>query len=96
MNQHLSDPSGESPLMHRATTHLSLVVGCYNAARHLEKRILELVSFLEGLERGYEVLIVEDHGVDGAALLAGRRPGGVPLGSAPGLQRIDHHVRVVG
>jgi dolichyl-phosphate beta-glucosyltransferase len=64
VNQHLSETDGESPLMHRATTHLSLVVGCYNAARHLEKRLLELVAFLDGTNRDYEVLIVEDGSLD--------------------------------
>jgi glycosyltransferase involved in cell wall biosynthesis len=54
----------DSPLMRRATTQLSVVVGCYNAARHLEKRILELVAFLNGINRDYEVLIVEDGSVD--------------------------------
>ena len=54
----------ESPLMHRATTHLSLVVGCYNAALHLEKRLLDLVAFLDGTGRDYEVLIVEDGSLD--------------------------------
>ncbi len=57
-----SDP--DSPLMRRATTHLSVVVGCYNAALHLEKRLLELVAFLDGIRRDYEVLIVEDGSLD--------------------------------
>ena len=65
-NQHLRVSDGDSPLMHRATTHLSVVVGCYNAARHLEKRMLELVAFLDGTNRDYEVLIVEDGSVDGS------------------------------
>jgi dolichyl-phosphate beta-glucosyltransferase len=50
--------------MRRATTHLSVVVGCYNAARHLEKRLLELVAFLDGINRDYEVLIVDDGSLD--------------------------------
>ena len=50
--------------MRRATTHLSVVVGCYNAARHLEKRLVELVAFLDGIDRPYEVLIVEDGSLD--------------------------------
>jgi glycosyltransferase involved in cell wall biosynthesis len=54
----------DSPLMRRATTHISVVVGCYNAARHLEKRILELVAFLDSTGRQYEVLIVEDGSLD--------------------------------
>jgi dolichyl-phosphate beta-glucosyltransferase len=54
----------ESPLMRRATTHLSMVVGCYNAALHLEKRLLDLVAFLDGTGRDYEVLVVEDGSLD--------------------------------
>lgn len=56
--------SVESPLMHRATADLSVVVGCYNAARHLEKRLLALLAFLDGTGRDYEVLIVEDGSLD--------------------------------
>jgi glycosyltransferase involved in cell wall biosynthesis len=54
----------ESPLMRRATTHLSLVVGCYNAALHLERRLLDLVAFLDTTGRDYEVLIVDDGSLD--------------------------------
>ena len=54
----------DSPLMHRATTHLSVVVGCYDAAHHLERRLLELVAFLDSIGRAYEVLIVEDGSLD--------------------------------
>ena len=50
--------------MRPATTHLSVVVGCYNAAPHLEKRLRELVAFLDGIGRSYEVIIVEDGSVD--------------------------------
>jgi dolichyl-phosphate beta-glucosyltransferase len=56
----------DSPLMHQAATHLSVVVGCYNAARHLEKRLLDLVSFLDGTGRDYELLIVDDGSLDGS------------------------------
>jgi glycosyltransferase involved in cell wall biosynthesis len=63
-NQGSPPMDAESPLMRRATTHLSLVVGCYNAARHLEKRLLDLVTFLDGAGRDYEVLIVEDGSLD--------------------------------
>jgi dolichyl-phosphate beta-glucosyltransferase len=78
LNQHLSEPDGESPLMHRATTHLSLVVGCYNAARHLEKRLLELVAFLDSTNRGYEVLIVEDGSMDDSLPILRRLEDSVP------------------
>src|SRR5688500_17757754 len=54
----------DSPLMRRATTHLSVVVGCYNAARHLEKRLGELLAFLDNIHRDYEVLIVDDGSLD--------------------------------
>jgi dolichyl-phosphate beta-glucosyltransferase len=63
-NQHEPQSEIDSPLMRRATTHMSIVVGCYNAARHLEKRILELVAFLDGIDRSYEILIVEDGSAD--------------------------------
>ena len=63
-NQDLSPTDVDSPLMRRASTHLSLVVGCYNAARHLEKRVLDLIAFLETTNRNYEVLVVEDGSVD--------------------------------
>jgi glycosyltransferase involved in cell wall biosynthesis len=59
-NQGTRPTDVDSPLMRRATKHLSLVVGCYNAARHLEHRLLELVAFLDSIDRGYEVLIVDD------------------------------------
>ena len=63
-NQDHSLTDVDSPLMRRATTHLSVVVGCYNAARHLEKRVLDLIAFLESINREHEVLIVEDGSVD--------------------------------
>jgi glycosyltransferase involved in cell wall biosynthesis len=68
----------DSPLMRRATTHISVVVGCYNAARHLEKRILELVAFLDGTGRAYEVLIVEDGSLDGSLPIVRRLEATVP------------------
>ena len=64
--------------MHRATTHLSVVVGCYNAARHLSKTILDLVAFLDGTKRDYEVLIVEDGSVDGSLPILRRLEDAVP------------------
>ena len=63
-NQDVLQSDVDSPLMRRATTHLSVVVGCYNAALHLEKRVRELVAFLDEISREYEVLIVEDGSVD--------------------------------
>ena len=54
----------DSPLMRRATTHLSVIVGCYNAARHLEKSLRELLAFLDTIGRDYEVLIVDDGSLD--------------------------------
>ncbi len=64
LNEDLVPAESDSPLMRRAATHLSVVVGCYNAARHLEKRLLELVAFLDGISRDYEVLIVDDGSLD--------------------------------
>jgi dolichyl-phosphate beta-glucosyltransferase len=71
-----TDP--ESPLMHRATTHLSVVVGCYNAALHLEKRLRDLVAFLDGTERDYEVLIVDDGSLDASLPILRRLEADVP------------------
>jgi glycosyltransferase involved in cell wall biosynthesis len=68
----------ESPLMRRATTQLSLVVGCYNAAVHLEKRLRDLVTFLDGTGRDYEVLIVEDGSVDESLPILRRLEDDVP------------------
>ena len=68
----------DSPLMRRATTHLSVVVGCYNAALRLEKRLLELVAFLDGISRDYEVLIVEDGSVDDSLPILRRLEATVP------------------
>ena len=78
-NQHLRVSDGDSPLMRRATTHLSVVVGCYNAARHLEKRLLELVAFLDGTKRDYEVLIVEDGSLDDSLPILRRLEAAVPV-----------------
>ena len=68
----------ESPLMRRATTQLSLVVGCYNAAVHLERRLRDLVTFLDGIGRDYEVLIVEDGSVDESLPILRRLEAEVP------------------
>ena len=68
----------ESPLMRRATTQLSLVVGCYNAAVHLEKRLRDLVTFLDGTGRDYEVLIIEDGSVDESLPILRRLEDDVP------------------
>ena len=68
----------ESPLMRRATTQLSLVVGCYNAAVHLERRLRDLVRFLDGTGRDYEVLIVEDGSVDESLPILRRLEDDVP------------------
>jgi dolichyl-phosphate beta-glucosyltransferase len=78
MSNHPSEIDCESPLMHRATTHLSLVVGCYNAAVHLEKRLRDLVAFLDGIGRDYEVLIVEDGSVDESLPILRRLEDDVP------------------
>jgi dolichyl-phosphate beta-glucosyltransferase len=48
------------PLMGRARKHLSVVIGCYNAARHLERRMTELGEFLGQLGRSHELIVVED------------------------------------
>jgi dolichyl-phosphate beta-glucosyltransferase len=68
----------QSPLMRRAATHLSVVVGCYNAAPHLEKRIRDLVEFLDTTGREYEVLIVEDGSLDDSLPILRRLEADVP------------------
>lgn len=45
--------------------YLSIVVGCYNAGRKVTGDLLELLTFLEGLGRPYEILVVEDGSDDG-------------------------------
>jgi len=77
-NQGLVSTDVDSPLMRRATTHVSLVVGCYNAARHLEKRLRELVAFLDGIDRAYEVLIVEDGSLDDSLPILRRLETSIP------------------
>ena len=68
----------DAPLMRPATTHLSVVVGCYNAARQLEKRLRELIAFLDGIGRDYEVMIVEDGSVDDSLPILRRLEATVP------------------
>src|ERR671912_2669584 len=77
-NHHEAQSELDSPLMRRATTHVSIVVGCYNAARHLEKRLLELVAFLDSINRPYEILIVEDGSVDDSLPILRRLEASVP------------------
>jgi dolichyl-phosphate beta-glucosyltransferase len=77
-NHELRQTDAESPLMRRASTHLSLVVGCYNAAAHLEKRLLDLVAFLDGTGRDYEVLIVDDGSLDDSLPILRRLETDVP------------------
>jgi len=68
----------DSPLMRRASTDLSLVVGCYNAAPHLENRLRDLVAFLDTAGRDYEVIIVEDGSVDESLPILRRLEAEVP------------------
>src|ERR671912_2802779 len=77
-NPGLPEIDADSPLMHRATCDLSVVVGCYNAARHLEKRLRDLVAFLDGTGRSYEVLIVEDGSLDDSLPILRRFEAAVP------------------
>jgi len=77
-NQHEPQLDADSPLMRRATTHMSIVVGCYNAARHVEKRLVELVAFLDGIDRPYEILIVEDGSVDDSLPILRRLEASLP------------------
>jgi dolichyl-phosphate beta-glucosyltransferase len=77
-NHHEAQSDTDSPLMRQATTHVSIVVGCYNAARHLEKRLVELVTFLDSIDRPYEILMVEDGSVDDSLPILRRLEASVP------------------
>jgi len=74
----LPPTESDSPLMRKATTHLSVVVGCYNAARQLERRVRQLIAFLDGIDRQYEVLIVEDGSLDDSLPILRRLEAEVP------------------
>src|SRR4029450_10931264 len=79
MSMHDLPPSeSDSPLMRRASTHVSVVVGCYNAARHLERRLRQLLAFLDGSGRESEVLIVEDRSLDDSLPILRRLEAEVP------------------
>ena len=64
--------------MRRASTHLTVVLGCYNAATHLEKRLLQLVAFLDEIGREYEVLIVDDGSLDDSLPILRRLEASLP------------------
>ena len=79
MSMHDLPPSeSDSPLMRRASTHLSVVVGCYNAARQVERRLRQLVAFLDEINREYEVLIVDDGSLDDSLPILRRLEAEVP------------------
>jgi dolichyl-phosphate beta-glucosyltransferase len=69
----------DSPLMRRSSTHLSVVVGCYNAGKQLEKRVRALVDFLYSTRRDFEVLIVEDGSADESLPILRRLEAEVPV-----------------
>lgn len=50
--------------MKPATKDLSVILGCYNAGPHLQPNICELLRFLDGLNRSYELLVVDDGSQD--------------------------------
>jgi glycosyltransferase involved in cell wall biosynthesis len=50
--------------MKPATKDLSVILGCYNAGSHLEPNISDLLRFLDGLNRSYELLVVDDGSQD--------------------------------
>src|SRR4029453_3724533 len=79
MSMHDLPPSeSDSPLMRRASTHVSVVVGCYNAARPLERRLRQLLAFLDGVGGEYKVLIVEDGSLDDSLPILRRLEAEVP------------------
>ncbi len=57
---------------------LSLIIGCYNAARQVERTVLALAEFLDVLGRGWELLIVDDGSSDRTLELLGNLRTQVP------------------
>ncbi|MGB9184347.1 MAG: glycosyltransferase [Solirubrobacteraceae bacterium] len=51
---------------------LSLIVPTYNAARHIEANIAEIIATLESLQQAYEILVVSDGSTDDTASAVGR------------------------
>jgi glycosyltransferase involved in cell wall biosynthesis len=66
-----------TPLPPVATQPLSVVLLAHNDAAHLEKVVSDWLAYLDGLQREYEVILVDDGSTDGtggrAAGLAERR-----------------------
>jgi glycosyltransferase involved in cell wall biosynthesis len=58
------------PLPPIATTPLSVVLLAHNNAAHLETVVADWVTFLNGLDRDYELLLVDDGSTDRTAELA--------------------------
>ena len=59
------------------------MLGCYNAAPHIEKRLLEVVAFLDSMGRDYELLIVEDGSLDDSLPILRRLEADVPTLISP-------------
>jgi glycosyltransferase involved in cell wall biosynthesis len=68
----VADPWEGRQRIKPATKDFSIIVGCYNAAGHLETNISKLARFLDATAREYELLIVDDGSRDDSLAILNR------------------------